>query len=190
MTTPGWYPHPDEPGRRVYWDGSGWGDEGPKFTEEQIDEQRRRNRTRGWLIAVPLVLLAAVLSVVVVYEGHQSDDATRASIDTPSLSASDLASLNPMIVYSLTGTATTADITIQTGSGGQSQQQGVDIPLTNQNGTQGLTFTASIGQFLYISAQNKGDGTLTCTITSDGIVVATNTSSGEYAIVTCEGDAS
>lgn len=30
---------------------------------------------------------------------------------------------------------------------------------------------------------------MTCTITEDGVVVATNTSSGEYAIVTCTGSA-
>lgn len=93
------------------------------------------------------------------------------------------------IVYLLTGTATGADITISTGGGGQSQQQGVDVPLTSTTGTPGIRFTANSGDFLYISAQNTGGGDLTCSITEDGTVVSTNTSSGEFAIATCQGTA-
>lgn len=40
-----------------------------------------------------------------------------------------------------------------------------------------------------VNAQNAGSGTITCTITVDGTVVKTNSSSGEYAIVTCSPDA-
>lgn len=96
----------------------------------------------------------------------------------------------PMVVYTLTGTASTADITYSTGGDGQEQQQGIDVPLVNSGtGEQGITFPATAGDFLYFSAQNDGDGTLTCTITEGGAVVSTHTSSGSYAIVTCEGTA-
>lgn len=93
------------------------------------------------------------------------------------------------IVYQLGGTADTADITVSAGDGGTSQQQGVDVPLTNKNGTAGLRYTVGAGTFLYLSAQNNGSGTLTCEIREDGVVVASQQSSGEYSIVTCEATA-
>lgn len=93
------------------------------------------------------------------------------------------------IVYYLTGSARTADLTLSLGPGGQSQQRGVDVPLYNKNGTEGLRFTAADGDFLYLSAQNKGGGVLHCRITEDGVTVAENTSRGQYAIVTCDGSA-
>lgn len=93
------------------------------------------------------------------------------------------------IVYYLTGTAHGADLTLSLGPAGQSQQSDVAVPLTNKSGSPGLRFTASDGDFLYISAQNKGFGSLTCRITEDGVTVAQNTSSGEFTIVTCDGTA-
>jgi hypothetical protein len=38
---------------------------------------------------------------------------------------------------------------------------------------------------LTIEAQNSGGGTIGCSITVDGKVIAQNSSSGEYAVVTC-----
>jgi hypothetical protein len=93
------------------------------------------------------------------------------------------------IAYYLTGSAQSADLTLQLSAGGQSQQQNVGIPLMNKSGTAGLEFTANDGDFLYISAQNNGGGTLHCRITEDGSTVAAQTSRGQYAIVTCSGSA-
>lgn len=42
---------------------------------------------------------------------------------------------------------------------------------------------SSIG--INMNAQNKGGGTITCTISRGGQVIAENSSSGEYAVVTC-----
>jgi hypothetical protein len=40
-------------------------------------------------------------------------------------------------------------------------------------------------QFLYVSAQNEGPGTVECWITRDGVEVAHARSSGEYVIASC-----
>jgi Mycobacterium membrane protein len=42
---------------------------------------------------------------------------------------------------------------------------------------------SSIG--INMNAQNKGGGTITCTISRGGQVIAENSSSGEYAVVSC-----
>lgn len=43
------------------------------------------------------------------------------------------------------------------------------------------------GDFLYVSVQNQGDsGSISCAISAGGRVLASNRSSGAYAIVTCE----
>lgn len=88
------------------------------------------------------------------------------------------------VTYKVDGSARSADITYQTPSG-SSQQNGVDVPLTKKSDhTEGIEFDTSMS-FLYISAQNQGGGTITCHILVDGIEVATNTASGDYAIATC-----
>ena len=93
------------------------------------------------------------------------------------------------VVFTLTGTASGADITYSVGDGGSEQQQNVAVPLVNRAGEPGLHFTASQGDFLYFSAQNNGGGSLTCTITADGSVVATHTSRGRFSVVQCDGNA-
>ena len=95
-----------------------------------------------------------------------------------------------VVIYKLTGSVTSADITLQTPTG-TSQQQGVDVPLTSKAGGEGLKFTGfSPGDFVYFSAQNPDEfGSLTCSIEVAGRLIAENTSSGAYSIVTCQGRA-
>jgi hypothetical protein len=45
----------------------------------------------------------------------------------------------------------------------------------------------SDGDFYYVSAQNQGGGSMTCSVEVDGVEVDTNTSSGEYAICSASG---
>lgn len=82
----------------------------------------------------------------------------------------------------------TANYTLQSEDGG-TRQGDIDLPLRNQNGTTGLTFTGfSSGDFVYLSVQNGDEyGTVTCRITVDGTVVSENSSDGGYAIATCQG---
>lgn len=82
------------------------------------------------------------------------------------------------VTYQVTGSATEASLTYQNGDGGTSQEK-VSLPWS-------LTVKAPASNFLYISAQNEGDyGDITCTISVDGKVIKTSTSSGSYTIASC-----
>jgi hypothetical protein len=72
-----------------------------------------------------------------------------------------------------------ADVTYQTPSG-ITQQQGVDIPWTDSE-------TMDAGGVPIVSAQNTAAGTVTCEITVNGVVVASNLASGAFAIASCNG---
>jgi hypothetical protein len=96
------------------------------------------------------------------------------------------------ITYKVTGTARSADITMETPSG-TSQQSGIDVPLVRKSASNrsGISLTFSPGDFVYISAQNAGTtGTIECAIEADdGTEIARVQSSGDYAIATCDGSA-
>lgn len=100
------------------------------------------------------------------------------------------AAMTTHVTYLLTGHAPAgANITYILGDGGQEQQNGLAVPMMNKKtGKPGISFDAS-GGFLYFSAQNQGSGSLTCEIVEDGTVLTKHTSTGAYAIVTCEADA-
>jgi len=84
------------------------------------------------------------------------------------------------VVYSITGSASAVDVTLENDTNGTSQFGDVVNP--------SYTYWMRPGSFVYISAQNQGaTGEVTCAITSQGRVVAKSTSSGAYAIATCSG---
>jgi hypothetical protein len=72
-----------------------------------------------------------------------------------------------------------ADLTYENASGG-TEQRTVTIPWS-------MTFSAPSGQFVYLSAQLDGSGSLYCEIVSDGTIVQQANSSGEYVIASCSG---
>jgi hypothetical protein len=154
----------------------------PQPGEPTIDKVRRA--AFGGVVLVALALVAWAVST----------KAGAASVpDVATQSASALAAATThQVVYGLTtsGAATTADITYKTPTGIE-QQQGVDVPLMSAGGGAGITLTqVASGQFLSISGQLKGDAQdITCSITVDGTVVAQNTSSGEFAIASCDATA-
>lgn len=82
--------------------------------------------------------------------------------------------------YSANAGGAGADVTYETPSG---TQQG-EVP----DGWS-RTFTFDAGDFVYVSAQNNGQGTVTCTIEVDGRILSTNSSTGEFMIATCDGRA-
>lgn len=110
---------------------------------------------------------------------------TGCSSDTPAPAA---VKLEPVEVrYFVEGTATHADITIETPTG-TSQQDDVLLPMMAKDDSEGLHFMAEPGTFVYIAAQNGGAaGDVTCRIEVDGKVVSENRSSGAYSIATCKG---
>lgn len=88
----------------------------------------------------------------------------------------------PSIEYRVTGTASMVSVTYATAGGG-----------TAQVGTATLPWSTSFkcekaGDFLYVSAQNRGTtGTVTVTIYKDSASYKTTTSSGSFVIATAEG---
>lgn len=91
-------------------------------------------------------------------------------------------------VYEVEGTVASVDVTMATPSG--TKQFSADVPMRPADlpGLDGLRATVVAGQFLYLSAQQDiGGTTTTCRITVDGVVLAENTSTGRYSIVTCSG---
>jgi hypothetical protein len=93
------------------------------------------------------------------------------------------------VVYFVEGTTKIADLTLETATGTK-QENDVDVPVKTKSGLVGLHVTMPSGGFVYISAQNKQEtGTISCRIEADGIEIASNESSGAYAIAQCDGRA-
>jgi hypothetical protein len=131
-------------------------------------------------IVVPVAIVVVVVALAI---GASSSDngASGGSLDAFSPTVT--------ITYEVDGSAPSADITYETPSG-ISQQNGVDVPLTRtSDGGLGIRFNFVAGDFVSISAQNGGGGTITCRIRADGRVIAENTASGQYAIASCDGTA-
>lgn len=87
------------------------------------------------------------------------------------------------VTYTVGGSTSSASITYQNATGSTEQDDAVTVPWFS-------TFSASPGDFLYISAQNNNEsGTVTCQIAVNGTVIKTAHSSGAYTIATCSGAA-
>ena len=82
------------------------------------------------------------------------------------------------VEYEITGTASTAFVTITNATGGTEQFS--DVPVPHK-----YTFDEYGYWYLYISARNEGDaGSVTVNIHVDGRLVARSTSSGAYVTAT------
>lgn len=178
---PGWYRDPDDPQALRYWDGEAW-----VQASAQATAAGPRQSHRGALAGVGVLLLVIVGVVAVVYAVTKH----HGSSPPAAVSLGPVVPSTHQIVYLIGGDAGGADLTLSM-NGQQSQQQGVAVPLENKSGSPGIRFTADDGEFLYVSAQNDGSAgdTITCEIREDGVTVASNSSSGPYAIVTCQGTA-
>jgi hypothetical protein len=143
---------------------AGWGTPPPS---QKPDAPKSRPFKAGFLGCFG-VLAAIVVVIVAVAMLASSGSKTTAGTHT--------------VVYDVTGTGAThsADLTLE-GKDGTVQQNDQPVPWT-------YTRKASSGDFLYVSAQNKGSGDITCTITVDGAQLKTSTSSGAFAI--CQADGS
>lgn len=87
------------------------------------------------------------------------------------------------VVYKIGGTAKRADMTFTTSSDGGNitQENGRRVPWSKSFKVKG-----SFLEVYSLSAQNKGSGKITCSVSVDGKRVAANTATGQYAIVTCD----
>jgi len=86
--------------------------------------------------------------------------------------------------YQVSAPTRIGTITWQNGNG-DSQQDSTDSWKTWTS----PTYTMRGGEFLYVSAQNARDGTITCQVIIDGVVAESNSSEGKYAICTASGTA-
>lgn len=88
------------------------------------------------------------------------------------------------VVYEVTGSdgATRADMTFTASADLEiTQESGEALPWRKR-----LTFDEEPLTFYSVSAQNRGSGKLTCTVTVNGDEVTTNTATGRFAIVSCD----
>ena len=91
-----------------------------------------------------------------------------------------------LVVYEVIGKGTASNVTYMKEGFAQEQQTSPKLPFRKE-----LQFKDKVGTFAPLSlvAQNGGKGgQITCRITVDGEVVGESTSSGQYAVVTCNGN--
>ena len=141
---------------------------------------KREHPVRALVLLVVLVTTAWAIT----QSGDEDDNST---------STATAVEYDPLVdvVYEVTGSASSVDITMTDGNGSIEQATGKAVPLCTASGECGIRFQAGHGDFLSISAQNSGDdgGTVTCRITADGVLIDTATSSGQYVIASCSGTA-
>lgn len=140
----------------------------------------------GSVAAVIAVAGAVVAFAVIATGASQPSHPTAASSESSNVSSGSARE----VVYEVEGTAEAIDITYETPSG-TAQQSGLKVPLSRNGGSErGISLTMSRGDFVYISAQNKGpSGTVTCKISVDGVVISKVTSTGAYTIAQCSSTA-
>ncbi len=116
--------------------------------------------------------LFSVLLIFVFLSGCSNNDSSNNPVaPTPST-----------VAYAVSGSAASVSLTYTNATGGTEQIASASLPW-------GKSFTAQSGAFVYVSAQNNGSaGTVTATITVNGKVLQTSTSSGAYVIATASGD--
>ena len=128
---------------------------------------------RSWLArnwGIPLVVVILIVGAVVAYKVHKHQ----------------VKLAGHQVVYSVTTSdgSNASDIDYAT-AGGSQQATDVATPWTYSAGMRAIGSTA----VLYLSAQNGATGnvgSITCTITVDGKVAASNTSNGAASIATCQ----
>jgi hypothetical protein len=124
-----------------------------------------------WLV-VGVGIVAFVIGAVAVAKHARDTTPT----DAPATTAA-----GHVVVYQVDGTAGTADVTYLT-RGGEEQQNGTLLPFAKH-----MT-DSEAGSLLSLVAQSKSpDGSVTCRIVVDGRVISEHTSSGGYAVVSCDG---
>jgi len=158
-----------------------------------------KNRSKGLSIAGTTVSgLALVLAILmaVVYatafaaavKSVQDEGSRIQSSSTPSAGSSASTAASHTVEYQVTSDASTANnityYTFSNGQGGSEQANGAPLPWSKQITVKGgglFDFNS-----LNITAMAAADATtITCTITEDGVVKSTQTSTGAYAVVTC-----
>lgn len=89
------------------------------------------------------------------------------------------------VVFEVTGKGVSKASSVTYGiDGNSSQANGAALPWKKETSSTGTLLALSI-----VAQSGTGTGTITCRITVDGKVVVENSSEGQYAVVTCSGNA-
>ena len=172
--------------------------------------QKNRLRTFAW-IGLALGVIAWIVAIVVSIAsvagvaGAINDQVESASTDPAATVPSEDAT-NPSeddadveeggaatrtVTYEVTGDGTSAGnvtyLTVNDGNSGSEQATGAALPFTKEiEIADAGVFTASV----FSLVAQAGDGTtISCKITADGEVISEQTSTGQYAVVSCSGSA-
>jgi len=139
-------------------------------------------------IVIGALVLAGVVALVIgvsVYGNSRPAPTSPAVVSTPVSSTSQEAPAvyvptGHSVVYQITGGSA---LSVSYSTPGFGISQAADVPLP---WTKAMTFDSD-SVIAVVNAQNAGGGTIGCAILIDGMLVAHNTSTGEYAIVQCTG---
>lgn len=196
---PGWYPDPWGPGGSRWWDGRGWGREArpgvptapaPAAAAGRPVGPPLRDTPTGWWRR-PWVVVVAVVAVLAVVGAATGAGRASPSTRTPAAAATTTATgpaapaapaapTTQHVVYRVTGTAATADVTVWSPSG---LSQPGDVPLPYETA---VDVPSARYALIAMGAQvGAGGGSVTCEVEVDGVVAASNTASGAYALATC-----
>lgn len=97
------------------------------------------------------------------------------------------------VEYDVTGSATSADVSMATPTGIQQESPDVPLMFCDDSGgdcvRRGYQFKFAVGSSLVVSAQKNGTGrgTITCTIRVNGETISENTSTSPFGIASCSG---
>lgn len=141
-------------------------------------------RRRKWPFVVGGIVLLLVLVGIAGGNNAPAPTAPAAPAASAAAEPGADATSGTSVVYEVTGKGT-ASVTYSKEGFSQEQQNGVRLPYRKE-----LMFSAApVTPALTVVAQHStGGGDITCRITVDGTVVGESTSSGQYAVVTCNGN--
>lgn len=141
--------------------------EAPQQPQQVVVVQKRRFGCLS-LIGLVVVVIVVIAIAAVAMSGGDSKSITGTT-----------GTKDGTVTYVVTG-PDKASMTYTDGGTNTAQENNAKLPWKK---------TVPIGDTVItyqVSAQNAGTGNITCKILLDGKVVKTNTSKGEYAIVTCD----
>jgi hypothetical protein len=124
-------------------------------------------KKRWWFLLVILLIIVLIIAIIAETAKTVSDDANKVHT----------------AIYSVTGNgvANISYDSVTTAGGGTQQAIGSPLPWSKTVSGKGLITIFSV------VAQLTSGSTVSCTLTVDGKVVSSHTSTGQDAIVTCDG---
>ena len=144
--------------------------------EEDTKKAAQKKKTTKFALIGCGGLIALIVIIAIIIGASSSKTTDTQTIPTYT---------GPEVIYEITGTAMSADVTLSNATGGTEQFS--NIQWSHVTGAPGYEYTYESfpASFLYISAQNQGEsGSVTVNIYYEGNLIKTSTSTGAYVIAT------